>query len=73
MKAKVFDGIGSMSHGRVVRIKFELDFFVDRDEEYQTIEDLTIEQAKLLVRRNSRITLGDKVLVALKNADVVTV
>ncbi len=73
MKAKVFDGIGSMSHGRVVKIKFELYFFVDRDDEYLTIEDLTIEQAKLLVRRNSRKTLGDKVLVALKNAEVVTV
>jgi hypothetical protein len=73
MKAKVFNGIGSMSHGRVVKIKFELDFFVDRDDEDLTIEDLTIEQAKLLVRRNSRITLGDKVLVALKNAEVVTV
>lgn len=68
MKAKVFNGIGRMSHGKVVRIKFELDFYVDAGN-----EDLTIEQAKLLVRKNSRIDLGDKILCGLLNSEVVTV
>ncbi len=36
MKAKVFDGIGNMSHGKVVRIKFELDFYINNS------DDLTI-------------------------------
>ena len=64
IKAKVFDG---KSHGRVVKIKFELDFFID----YEKGEDLTIEQAKLLVRQYSRIDLGDKILRGLKDAEVV--
>jgi len=63
-KAKIFDG---QTHGRVVKIKFELDFFIDRSKG----EDITIEQAKLLVRQYSRIDLGDKILRGLKDAEVV--
>ena len=63
MKAKVFDGTYI---GKVVKVKFELEFYVD-DENVE----LTPEQVKKMIKKEDRIELGETVLNFLKNAEVV--
>lgn len=63
MKAKVFDGTYI---GKVVKVKFELEFYVD-DENVE----LTPEQVKQMIKKEDRTELGETVLNFLKNAEVV--
>jgi hypothetical protein len=65
MKAKVFDGTFI---GKVVKVKFELEFYVD-DENVE----LTPEQVKQMIKKEDRTELGETVLNFLKKAEVVTV
>jgi hypothetical protein len=65
MKAKVFDG---SFIGKVVKVKFELEFYV----EDENIE-LTPEQVKQMIKKEDRTELGETVLNFLKKAEVVTV
>ncbi len=62
MNAKLFDG----TYGKVVKVKFELEFYVD-DENVE----LTPEEVKEMINRVDRIELGEKVLNFLKTAEVV--
>jgi hypothetical protein len=63
MKAKVFDGTYI---GKVVKVKFELEFYVD-DENVE----LTPEQVKKMIKKEDRTELGETVLNFLKSAEVV--
>jgi hypothetical protein len=65
MKAKVFDGTFI---GKVVKVKFELEFYVE-DENVE----LTPEQVKMMIKKEDRIELGETVLNFLKKAEVITV
>jgi len=65
MKAKVFDGTFI---GKVVKVKFELEFYVE-DENVE----LTPEQVKQMIKKEDRTELGETVLNFLKKAEVVTV
>lgn len=64
MKAKVFDG----TYGKVVKVKFELEFYVDDEDENA---ELTTEQVKQMIKRRDRTELGETVLNFLKSAEVV--
>lgn len=61
--AKKFDGKWG---GRVVKVKFELEFFVDEN------EVVTSEQVKAKIKSESRVELGETVLNFLKTAEVIT-
>ena len=63
MKAKVFDGTYI---GKVVKVKFELEFDVDNEN-----VELTPEQVKQMIKKESRTELGETVLNFLKSAEVV--
>lgn len=63
MKAKVFDGTYT---GKVVKVQFELEFYVDNEN-----VEMTPEQVKQMIKKEDRTELGETVLNFLKNAEVV--
>ena len=63
-KAKVFDG---RFGGKVVKVKFELEFYVDDEN-----SELSPEQVKNMIDDEDRTELGEKVLNFLDSSIVVT-
>jgi hypothetical protein len=68
-KAKVFDG---KFGGKVVKVKFELEFYLPENEDDEQVESMTINEVKTMIEDEERIELGELVLGFLDSAVVVT-
>jgi hypothetical protein len=68
-KAKVFDG---KFGGKVVKVKFELEFYLPENEDDEQVESMTVNEVKTMIEDEERIELGELVLGFLDSAVVVT-
>ena len=68
-KAKVFDG---KFGGKVVKVKFELEFYLPENEDDEQVESMTVNEVKTMIEDEEIIELGEFVLGFLDSAVVVT-
>ena len=68
-KVKIFDG---RFGGKVVKVKFELEFYLPENKDDEQVEEITVKQVKKLIDNEDRTELGELVLNFLDSSVVVT-